>query len=256
MFEELADKVRKDLYEEMGLAFEGKSSPDMTPHKDSVDPLVEFYMTSFMKTLLKEYRRESNDSPDHLTEHAFDNLLSALRRKGIPYKLSVPPLRASLICDGIKLSFEQSQKYKRIYFNDHISSVLTRWDPAIVDLLECIVKEYRWAYSLDFLANYRERCECHCRQRMVVKNMIQSTVNPIISDCPKEMLCVVTDVKACSNGKVIVQLMSIHYDTATSIRCHIANLPKCIEKALLRLKHHGKHDSNRKDCQSAPASST
>lgn len=160
MFEELVDKVRKDLYEEMGLAFAGKSSPDITPHKDSVDPLVESYMTSFMKTLLKEYR---------------------------------------------------------------------------------------WAYSLDFLANYRERCECHCRQRMVVKNMIRSTVNAIISDCPKEMLCVVTDVKACSNGKVIVQLMSIHYDTATSIKCYIANLPKCIEKALLRIKHHGKHDSNRKE---------
>ena len=198
------------------------------------------------------YKKEKANPEDSLIDCTFENVLAALRSNGISYRLSVPPLRASFTYEDVTMTLELSQKCKRVFFDEGIDCVLPRWEPTMVQLLDCIIHEYKWAHSVDFLENYRERCEISCNQSKMVEAMIRSSINAIISDYPEEMLYVVTQVKTYSDGKVIVQLMSIHYDTATTIKCSIANLPRCIEKALLRLKKHGKRDSDRKDCPSTP----
>ena len=252
MYEQLVDRVRKDLHEEMGVVFSGKSSPGVKPTMEGIKKIVECYMTSFMKTLFKHYKKEKANPEDSLIDCTFENVLAALRSNGISYRLSVPPLRASFTYEDVTMTLELSQKCKRVFFDEGIDCVLPRWEPTMVQLLDCIIHEYKWAHSVDFLENYRERCEISCNQSKMVEAMIRSSINAIISDYPEEMLYVVTQVKTYSDGKVIVQLMSIHYDTATTIKCSIANLPRCIEKALLRLKKHGKRDSDRKDCPSTP----
>lgn len=252
MYEQLVDRVRKDLHEEMGVVFSGKSSPGVKPTMEGIKKIVECYMTSFMKTLFKHYKKEKANPEDSLTDCTFENVLAALRSNGISYRLSVPPLRASFTYEDVTMTLELSQKCKRVFFDEGIDCVLPRWEPTMVQLLDCIIHEYKWAHSVDFLENYRERCEISCNQSKMVEAMIRSSINAIISDYPEEMLYVVTQVKTYSDGKVIVQLMSIHYDTATTIKCSIANLSRCIEKALLRLKKHGKRDSDRKDCPSTP----
>jgi hypothetical protein len=240
----------------MGVVFSGKSSPGVKPTMEGIKKIVECYMTSFMKTLFKHYKKEKANPEDSLIDCTFENVLAALRSNGIPYRLSVPPLRASFTYEDVTMTLELSQKCKRVFFDEGIDCVLPRWEPTMVQLLDCIIHEYKWAHSVDFLENYRERCEISCNQSKMVEAMIRSSINAIISDYPEEMLYVVTQVKTYSDGKVIVQLMSIHYDTATTIKCSIANLPRCIEKALLRLKKHGKRDSNRKDCPSTPEGSS
>lgn len=252
MYEQLVDRVRKDLHEEMGVVFSGKSSPGVKPTMEGIKKIVECYMTSFMKTLFKHYKKEKANPEDSLIDCTFENVLAALRSNGISYRLSVPTLRASFTYEDVTMTLEQSQKCKRVFFDEGIDCVLPRWEPTMVQLLDCIIHEYKWAHSVDFLETYRERCEISCNQSKMVEAMIRSSINAIISDYPEEMLYVVTQVKTYSDGKVIVQLMSIHYDTATTIKCSIANLPRCIEKALLRLKKHGKRNSDRKDCPSTP----
>ena len=48
MYEQLVDRVRKDLHEEMGVVFSGKSSPGVKPTMEGIKKIVECYMTSFM----------------------------------------------------------------------------------------------------------------------------------------------------------------------------------------------------------------
>ena len=252
MYEQLVERVRQDLLEDMGGVFSGKCYPGVKPTMGGIKKIVECYMICFMSTLFKHYKIEKANPEDSLTDCTFENILAALRSNGISYRLSVPPLRASFTYEDVTMTLEQSQKCKRVFFDEGIDCPLSRWEPTMVQLLDCIIHEYKWAHSVDFLENYRERCETSCNQSKMVEAMIRSSINAIISDYPEEMLYVVTQVKTYSDCKVIVQLMSIHYDTATTIKCSIANLPRCIEKALLRLKKHGKRDSDRKDCPSTP----
>ena len=252
MYEQLVERVRQDLLEDMGGVFSGKCYPGVKPTMGGIKKIVECYMICFMSTLFKHYKKEKANPEDSLTDCTFENILAALRRNGISYRLSIPPLRASFTYEDVTITLEQSQKCKRVFFDEGIDCPLSRWEPTMVQLLDCIIHEYKWAHSDDFLENYRERCEISCSQSKMVEAMIRSSINAIISDYPEEMLYVVTQVKKCSDGKVIIQLMSIQYDTATSIKCSIANLPRCIEKALLRLKKHGKRNSDRKDCPSTP----
>ena len=244
MFEELVERVRKLLHEKIGV-FIGETTPGVTYSEESCKTILSYYMTNFIETLVREYHRENDCSEDCQTEHTFDSVLSALRNRGISYKLCVPPLQASFTHEGIDMCLEKTKKNDRICIDNKIDCEIKRWDPAIVLLMDCIIDEYQWACSDEFNYDYRERCKKCLEQKRMIESMIRNTVNTLISNYIEEMVLAITDLRIDSNDKVIIRLMAIRYDEQTTIKCSIANLPTCINKALIRLKGHGRHQNKR-----------